>query len=102
MAVLAAADDLDIYSYEPKDVELAVEVAGPHTQTTDRLHKPAEYATAGIEHFWRVEIAPNVAVHTYRLADTGRYAATGVFTEGDKVAAPGLPWAKIAVADLAP
>ncbi len=102
MAVLAAADDLDVYGYEPKDVVLAIEVVSPHTQTTDRLHKPAEYATAAIEHFWRVEIAPQIAVHTYRLADSGRYTASGLFTPGDTVMAAGLRWASIAVDDLAP
>jgi Uma2 family endonuclease len=102
MAVQASADDLDIYSYEPSDVVLAVEVVSPHTQIADRLHRPAEYATAGIEHYWRVEIRPRLAVHTYRLADTGSYVASGVFTEGDTVAAPGLPWAKIQVTELSP
>src|SRR2546421_2872402 len=75
MTVQATADDLDIYSYAPSDVGLAVEVVSPHTQVTDRLHKPAEYAAAGIEHYWRVETLPQVAVHTYRLADSGSYLA---------------------------
>jgi Uma2 family endonuclease len=102
MAVLASAYNLDGYSYTPSQVVLAAEVVSPHTQVTDRLHKPAEYATAGIEHYWRVETLPQVAVHTYRLADSGSYTASGVFTEGDTIAAPGLPWAKIEVTDLAP
>jgi Uma2 family endonuclease len=102
MAAQAAADDLDIYGCEPHDVVLAVEAVSPTTQTIDRLHKPAEYAAAGIEHYWRVEIIPQVAVHTHRLADTGSYVKSGVFTEGDSINAPGLPWAKIAVNDLAP
>lgn len=102
MAVQVAADDLDIYGYEPRDVVLAVEVVSPGTQTIDRLHKPAEYATAGIEHYWRVEILPQVAVHTYRLADSGSYLRSGLFTEGDTVAAPGLSWAKMAVTELTP
>jgi hypothetical protein len=66
------------------------------------LHKPAEYAAARIEHFWRVEIAPAVEVHTYRLGETGRYLESGLFTVGDTVAAPGLSWAKVEVADLEP
>ena len=102
MAIQAASFDLDGYSYPPEVVVLAVEVVSPHTQTVDRLHKPAEYAAAGVEHYWRVETLPAVAIHTYRLADSGRYLASGVFTEGDTVAAPGLPWAKLAVADIAP
>ena len=102
MAVRAAADDLDVYSYDPKDVVLAIEVVSPGTQTTDRLHKPAEYAGCGIEHYWRVEITPHVEVHTYRLLEGARYAVTGRFTTGDTIAAPGLPWVKVAVADLEP
>jgi Uma2 family endonuclease len=102
MAVRAEADDLDIYGYEPKDVALAVEVVSPNTQARDRLHKPAEYAAAGIEHYWRVEIAPEMVVHTYRLGETGRYLQTGIFNDDDTIAAPGLAWAKIAVAELKP
>ncbi len=102
MAVNAAADDLDVYSYLPKDVLLVVEVASPGTQTTDRLHKPAEYRTVKVEHYWYVEIAPQVVVHTYRLGETGVYLESGLFKEGDAVAAAGLPWAKIAVSDLTP
>jgi Uma2 family endonuclease len=76
--------------------------SAPGTQTADRLHKPAEYAAAGIEHYWRVETLPEVAVHTYRLADSGSYVASGVFTEGDTISAPGLPWAKIGISNLTP
>ena len=102
MAVLAEADDLDRYSYEPKDVVLAIEVVSPHTQTADRLHKPAEYASVAIEHFWRVEIVPKIAVYTYRVTDNARYTSTGLFTPGDTVLPSGLSWAGIAVDDLAP
>jgi Uma2 family endonuclease len=102
MAVLKAADDLDIYGYEPRDVVLAIEVVSPRTPTADRLHKPAEYAAARIEHFWRVEIQPVVEVHTYRLGETGRYLESGRFTPGDTIAAAGLPWAKVEVGDLEP
>jgi hypothetical protein len=66
------------------------------------LHKPAEYAAAGIEHYWRVEITPTVEVVTHRLVDAARYAVTGRFTTGDTIAAPGLPWAKVAIDDLEP
>jgi Uma2 family endonuclease len=102
MAIRLDAYDIDGYSYPPADVLLAVEVVSPGTQTTDRLHKPAEYCAAGIEHYWRVEIAPKLEVHTYRLGETGRYLETGLFTVGDTVVAAGLPWAKIQVADLEP
>jgi Uma2 family endonuclease len=102
MVVGASAEDLDIYSYEPADVTLAIEVVSPGTQTIDRLHKPAEYAAAKIEHYWCVEITPQIVVHTYRLGESGRYLESGLFKEGDQVAAPGLMWARIAVSDLVP
>jgi Uma2 family endonuclease len=102
MIVRASADDLDAYSYEPGDVLLAVEVVSPGTQTIDRLHKPAEYAAAKIEHYWYVEISPQIVVHTYRLGETGRYLESGLFKEGDQVAAPGLMWARVPVSDLMP
>ena len=39
----------------PEHVVLVVEVMSPGSITTDQTDKPAEYARAGIEHFWRVE-----------------------------------------------
>jgi hypothetical protein len=39
-------------------------------------------------------------VHTYRLGETGAYLESGLFANGDVISAPGLPWAKITVADL--
>ena len=46
----------------PTDVLLAVEVASPGSARTDRVLKPAEYAAAGVPHFWRVEPAEGVLV----------------------------------------
>jgi len=39
----------------PEHCVLVVEVMSPGSVTTDRVDKPAEYAAAGIEYFWRVE-----------------------------------------------
>jgi Uma2 family endonuclease len=102
MAVRAAAYDPDRSSFDPADIVLAIEVVSPGSQTRDRLHKPAEYAGAGIDHYWRVETRPNIAVRTYRLGETGSYLESGLFTPGDTTAAPGLPWAKVEVAALEP
>ncbi|MFI5889442.1 Uma2 family endonuclease [Actinoplanes sp. NPDC051513] len=55
----------------PTEVVIAVEVVSPGTKRRDRLEKPAEYAAAGIPHFWRIEQDP-VRVHAYDLVD-GRY-----------------------------
>ncbi|CAM3506690.1 Uma2 family endonuclease [Kibdelosporangium persicum] len=69
----------------PQHCHLVVEVMSPGSVTTDQTDKPAEYATAGIEHFWRVENvhedAAKLAVFRYRLdPTTGSYASAGVST----------------------
>lgn len=102
MAVRASACDPDGCSYKPADIVLAIEVVSPSSKTRDRIHKPGEYAEAGIAHYWRVETTPGVAVHTYRLGEHGSYLETGLFTPGDTVAAPGLSWAKVEVAAIEP
>jgi Uma2 family endonuclease len=102
MAIRAGAYDPDGCSYPPTDIALAVEVVSPGSRTRDRIHKPGEYAEAGIPHFWRVETRPAVVVHTYRLGETGTYLETGLFTAGDTTAGPGLAWAKVEVSALEP
>lgn len=83
----------------PDDVLLAVEVVSPGSETDDRREKPIEYAEAAIPFYWRVELHPRLAIHTFRLA--GReYRSTGVFRSGDTIRAEGLEWATLAVADL--
>lgn len=85
----------------PADVVLVVEVVSPGSESTDRILKPIEYARAGIEHYWRVEIAPEIVVNTYRLGESNTYQSTGVFSGGDVVRAAGLGWARVTVAELA-
>ncbi len=102
MVIDSDAYDPDGFSYRPEQTRLAIEVVSPGTETTDRKHKPAEYADAGVAHYWRVEPRPELTVHTYQLGETGIYLETGLFGDGDVIAAPGLPWAKIPVADLVP
>jgi Uma2 family endonuclease len=102
MAVRTEACHPDGSSFLPADIVLAIEVVSPGSRTRDRLHKPAEYAQAGIGHYWRVEIQPDLAVHTYRLGETRSYLETGLFTPGDTTAAPGLSWATVEVAMLEP
>lgn len=86
----------------PDRVVIAMEVVSPGSETTDRKHKPIEYADAGIPHFWRVETRPVVSVHTYRLGERGHYRETGAFYEGDRVADPTLQWAAFTVNDPLP
>ncbi|NEC98912.1 Uma2 family endonuclease [Streptomyces albidoflavus] len=40
------------------DVLAVAEIASPSTRLTDRKLKPALYATASIEHYWRIDLDP--------------------------------------------
>jgi Uma2 family endonuclease len=82
----------------PSQVVLVIEVVSPGSETADRSHKPIEYAGAGIEHFWRVELRP-LQVVTHRL-ESGSYAETGSFGPEDTVEASGLGWARVDVSKL--
>ncbi len=64
---------------------LVVEVMSPGSVTADQIDKPAEYAAAGIEHFWRVENMDNaelgLTVFRYRRDPTTRiYVSAGIDT----------------------
>jgi Uma2 family endonuclease len=66
----------------PEHCVLVAEVMSPGSVTTDQTDKPAEYAAAGITHYWRVEHDPTesiLSVFCYRLdPTTGTYASAGV------------------------
>jgi Uma2 family endonuclease len=51
------------------DVLLAVEIMSPGTGRTDRVTKPAEYAEAGIPHYWLFDIEPPVTLTAHLLVD---------------------------------
>lgn len=62
--------------YAPlESLVLAVEVESPSSRRRDRVQKPGEYATAGIPHYWRVEL-DGPAIVAYRLVD-GAYVEVG-------------------------
>lgn len=71
----------------PSDVLLAVEVMSPGSVANDLVAKPAQYAAAGIPHFWRLELEPPLLVR-YVLAD-GHYrqvaSSGGVVQVGEPV-----------------
>ena len=71
---------------DPGDVLLILEVMSPSSVRRDRLVKPAQYAEAGIPHFWRLEPAEPVLV-TYAL-DGATYRETGRFTATVEVEQP--------------
>lgn len=68
----------------PHHCLLIVEVMSPGSVTTDQTDKPAEYAAAGIQHFWRAEFDDSehrLMVFRYRLDPTTRtYASAGAHT----------------------
>ncbi|MEU5849971.1 Uma2 family endonuclease [Saccharopolyspora shandongensis] len=69
----------------PQHCLLVVEVMSPGSVTADQTDKPAEYAAAGIEHFWRIEREPQddrrLTAFRYRLDPTTRlYAPAGADT----------------------
>jgi Uma2 family endonuclease len=101
VAVVVRTEE-DRKRYAAGEVTLAVEIVSPSSGTVDRDHKPVEYAHANVPHYWRVELTPELTVHTFRLGETGQYLETGLFTPGDSIKAPGLAWATVDVARLLP
>ena len=81
------------------DVLLCVEIVSPSTRTADRYEKPVEYARNGIPAYWRIELEPEIVVHTYELSD-GVYADNDRFRRDGTVVDLTLPWIKVRVADL--
>ena len=66
------------------DVLVAIEVVSPGSKLTDTVTKRSEYAEAGIDHYWIVELGPPVALTALHLAGEFGYqespAVTGTFT----------------------
>ena len=61
------------------DVSLAVEVLSEGTKRVDRVAKLFEYADAGIEQYWIVDLDKPVSMIAYRLID-GDYENFGEFS----------------------
>ncbi|MEU8705948.1 Uma2 family endonuclease [Streptomyces sp. NPDC048565] len=78
--------------FEAADVLLAVEVVSPDSEARDRETKPHKYATAGIEHFWLVEMTgtdQHPVVRVYELDPvTKAYALTGIHHDRLKTGVP--------------
>ncbi|KXP00522.1 Uncharacterized protein conserved in cyanobacteria (plasmid) [Tsukamurella tyrosinosolvens] len=62
-----------------QDVRLAVEVLSAGTRRVDRVMKFAEYAEAGIQHYWIVDLDPPTSLRAFTLVD-GAYEADGEFS----------------------
>ncbi|MGH3679704.1 MAG: Uma2 family endonuclease [Natronosporangium sp.] len=81
------------------DVLIAAEIVSPGSQTDDRITKPVQYALNGIPHYWRIELDPELEIHTHRLVDSA-YEPAGKFGRGTNLADPELPWLDIDVDGL--
>jgi Uma2 family endonuclease len=89
--VVHRADTLDLTPTRPEHVLLVAEVVSPGSQTTDRVVKVDQYATAGIPFYWWIEQAPTGVpiVYTYLLDPATRTYRDGeVFTGEVKAVAP--------------
>jgi hypothetical protein len=53
----------------------------------------------GIPHYWRVELDPDLEIHTHRLVDS-QYEPGPVFGRDRRLTDPALPWLDIDVAGL--
>ncbi|MCT2585296.1 Uma2 family endonuclease [Actinophytocola sp. S1-96] len=72
IAVYEAALPVDSV-LRPEHCLLVVEVMSPQSISMDQIAKPAEYAAAGIEHFWRLELLDSSPVlYRYRLGPGDR------------------------------
>ncbi|WP_199429010.1 Uma2 family endonuclease [Qaidamihabitans albus] len=69
------------------DVVLAVEIISPGTKRTDQVTKFAEYAEAGIEHYWLIDLDSPLTVTAYQLID-GEYEIIADSEEPFTVTAP--------------
>lgn len=99
VVVPAAAYDAEHSYYRPHEVVLAAEVVSPGSEIADRREKPVEYAVGGIPFYWRIEPAPELVVHAFRLGSNG-YLSAGEFRPGQTVLLDGLEWAAVPVSDL--
>lgn len=67
----------------PGQVLLAVEIISPGSRGMDTATKPAEYARAGIQHYWVIDLKEPVVLTEYRLVGDLHYQqappVTGVF-----------------------
>lgn len=64
--------EADVARFQASDVRVALEIISPGSRRTDRIMKLSEYADAGIEHYWIVDLDDPISLEAYRLKD-GRY-----------------------------
>jgi len=72
VVVPTALLERNVPRFQAADVLLAVEIVSPGSGRTDRVMKFAEYAEAGIGHYWIIDLDPPVSLTSYLLVD-GNY-----------------------------
>ncbi|MGK8511427.1 Uma2 family endonuclease [Nocardia asiatica] len=69
LVVPEAGIEANLPRYAAADVLLAVEVLSPGSRRTDRVTKFFEYAEAGIEYYWLIDLAKPTSLAAYHLID---------------------------------
>ncbi|WP_330233487.1 Uma2 family endonuclease [Nocardia sp. NBC_00508] len=69
LVVLEAGIDANQPRWDAADVLLAVEILSAGSRRTDRVTKFFEYADAGIEHYWLVDLDKPTSLAAYHLID---------------------------------
>jgi Uma2 family endonuclease len=72
VVVPTALLDSGVTRFRAADVLLAVEIVSPGSGRTDRVMKLAEYAEAGIGHYWIIDLDSPASLTGYALVD-GNY-----------------------------
>lgn len=62
------------------EVRLAIEIVSPGTKRMDRIVKRAEYADAGIPHYWLVDLDKPISLLPMHLTDDLGYVEDGEVT----------------------
>jgi Uma2 family endonuclease len=90
LMVPSAALAVDPDRVRPDDALLAAEIVAPGSRRTDRMAKVAEYAAAGVEHYWVIEPDSEVELTAYRLRN-GHYELRGEYSAGSALEVAGTP-----------
>jgi len=76
--------------FQPRQVLLAIEVLSEGSVRIDRIMKLADYADAGIAHYWIVDLDPPISMTIHRLVE-GSYEVSGKHTGTATVELDGSP-----------
>ncbi|WP_406267595.1 Uma2 family endonuclease [Nocardia sp. NBC_00881] len=69
LVVPAAGIDANLSRWDAADVLLAVEILSVGSKRTDRVTKFFEYAEAGIEHYWLIDLDEPASLTAHRLIE---------------------------------